>query len=54
VVAEQARGDGADRGRTRIGHIEDAVAATTVRLSAEETARLEAPYRPHEVLPKRQ
>jgi aryl-alcohol dehydrogenase-like predicted oxidoreductase len=40
-------------GATKIGHIEDAVAATTVTLSAEETARLEAPYRPHEVMPKR-
>jgi aryl-alcohol dehydrogenase-like predicted oxidoreductase len=40
-------------GATKIGHIEDAVAATTVTLSAEEIARLEAPYRPHEVMPKR-
>lgn len=39
-------------GATKIGHIEDAVAATTVQLSEEEIARLEAPYRPHEVLPK--
>lgn len=40
-------------GATKLGHIEDAVAATEVRLSEEEIARLEAPYRPHEVLPKR-
>jgi aryl-alcohol dehydrogenase-like predicted oxidoreductase len=40
-------------GATKISHIEDAVAATTVTLSAEEIARLEAPYRPHEVMPKR-
>ena len=32
--------------------IEDAVAATTVQLFEDEIARLEAPYRPHEVLPK--
>jgi aryl-alcohol dehydrogenase-like predicted oxidoreductase len=40
-------------GATRIGHVEDAVAATGLTLSAEEIARLEAPYVPHEVLPKR-
>jgi aryl-alcohol dehydrogenase-like predicted oxidoreductase len=40
-------------GATKIDHVEDAVAATEVTLSAEEIARLEAPYRPHEVLPKR-
>jgi 1-deoxyxylulose-5-phosphate synthase len=40
-------------GATKLGHIEDAVAATEVILSAEEIAALEAPYRPHEVLPKR-
>lgn len=39
-------------GATKLHHVEDAVAATTVALSAEEIARLEAPYRPHEVLPK--
>ena len=36
-------------GATRIGHLDDAVAATEVTLSEEETARLEAPYRPHPV-----
>jgi aryl-alcohol dehydrogenase (NADP+) len=36
-------------GATRISHLEDAVAATSLTLSAEEVARLEAPYRPHEV-----
>lgn len=40
-------------GATKIGHIEDAVAATGVTLSEKEVAQLEAPYRPHEVLPKR-
>jgi aryl-alcohol dehydrogenase-like predicted oxidoreductase len=40
-------------GATKLTHIEDAVAATEVTLSEEEIARLEAPYRPHEVLPKR-
>jgi 1-deoxyxylulose-5-phosphate synthase len=40
-------------GATKLGHIEDAVAATAVRLSDEEIGRLEAPYRPHEVMPKR-
>ena len=39
-------------GATKLSHIEDAVAATTVQLSEEEITRLEAPYRPHEVLPK--
>ncbi|MEV0650788.1 aldo/keto reductase [Phytomonospora sp. NPDC050363] len=36
-------------GATRIGHVEDALAAVDVRLSAEEAAALEAPYRPHAV-----
>ncbi len=40
-------------GATKTGHIEDAVAATEVTLSDDEIARLEAPYRPHEVLPRR-
>jgi len=40
-------------GATKLPHIEDAVAATEVTLTAEEVARLEAPYVPHEVLPKR-
>lgn len=39
-------------GATKIGHIEDAVAATSVVLSEEEIVRLEGPYRPHEVQPK--
>jgi aryl-alcohol dehydrogenase-like predicted oxidoreductase len=39
-------------GATKIGHVEDAVAATEVTLSEEEVARLERPYRPHEVQPK--
>jgi aryl-alcohol dehydrogenase-like predicted oxidoreductase len=37
-------------GATKLEHLEDAIAATEVALSAEETARLEAPYRPHPVL----
>jgi aryl-alcohol dehydrogenase-like predicted oxidoreductase len=37
-------------GATKPHHLEDAVAALTVRLSPEETARLEEPYRPHPVL----
>jgi aryl-alcohol dehydrogenase-like predicted oxidoreductase len=40
-------------GATRVRHIEDAVAATTVSLSAAEIALLEAKYVPHEVQPKR-
>jgi aryl-alcohol dehydrogenase-like predicted oxidoreductase len=37
-------------GATKLAHLEDAVAATRVALTDEETARLEAPYRPHPVL----
>jgi aryl-alcohol dehydrogenase-like predicted oxidoreductase len=37
-------------GATRLGHVEDAVAAAELQLSAEEIARLEEPYRPHPVL----
>jgi len=37
-------------GATRIGHVEDALAAGQVQLSAEEVARLEEPYVPHPVL----
>ncbi|MDX3231694.1 aldo/keto reductase [Streptomyces sp. ME19-01-6] len=37
-------------GATRIGHLEDAVAAVGVRLDEEEVARLEAPYRPRPVM----
>ncbi len=40
-------------GATKVGHVDDAVSASTLRLSAEECARLEAPYVPHEVQPKR-
>jgi 1-deoxyxylulose-5-phosphate synthase len=36
-------------GATKLGHLEDAVAAVDVALSDEEVARLEAPYRPHPV-----
>ena len=39
-------------GATKPHHIDDAVAATGITLDAEERARLEAPYRPHEVQPK--
>ena len=37
-------------GATRLEHLEDAVAATAVRLSAEEVALLEEPYTPHAVV----
>ncbi len=36
-------------GATRLSHLEDAVAGSSLSLSPEEVARLEAPYRPHEV-----
>jgi 1-deoxyxylulose-5-phosphate synthase len=36
-------------GATKLRHLEDAVAAVQVRLSVEEVARLEAPYRPHAI-----
>ena len=36
-------------GATKVGHLEDAVAATGLALSTEEIERLEAPYRPHPV-----
>jgi len=37
-------------GATKLGHLEDAVAAVDLSLSQEEVARLEAPYRPHPIL----
>ena len=37
-------------GATKLGHLEDAIAAVDVALSDEEAARLEAPYRPHPIL----
>ena len=37
-------------GATKLGHLEDAIAAVDVALSEEEAARLEAPYRPHPIL----
>jgi aryl-alcohol dehydrogenase-like predicted oxidoreductase len=37
-------------GATKLGHVDDAVAALSVALSDEEVARLEAPYRPHPVI----
>jgi aryl-alcohol dehydrogenase-like predicted oxidoreductase len=37
-------------GATRVGHVDDAVAALDVSLGADEIARLEAAYRPHRVL----
>jgi aryl-alcohol dehydrogenase-like predicted oxidoreductase len=37
-------------GATKLGHLDDAVAAVDLRLAAEEAARLEAPYRPHPVI----
>jgi aryl-alcohol dehydrogenase-like predicted oxidoreductase len=37
-------------GATKLGHVDDALAALDVVLSDEEVARLEAPYRPHPVI----
>jgi 1-deoxyxylulose-5-phosphate synthase len=37
-------------GATRLGHVEDAMAAAELQLSPEEIARLEEPYQPHPVL----
>jgi aryl-alcohol dehydrogenase (NADP+) len=37
-------------GASKMPHLEEAVAALDIRLSAEEMARLEAPYQPHPVL----
>src|SRR5262249_6872415 len=37
-------------GATKLGHVEDALAATTMELSPDEIARLEEPYVPHRVL----
>jgi aryl-alcohol dehydrogenase-like predicted oxidoreductase len=34
-------------GATKVGHLDDAVAATALVLSPDEIARLEEPYRPH-------
>jgi 1-deoxyxylulose-5-phosphate synthase len=36
-------------GATKLSHLDDAVAATTIALTPDETARLEAPYRPHPI-----
>jgi 1-deoxyxylulose-5-phosphate synthase len=37
-------------GATKLDHVDDALAAARLTLSADEIARLEAPYRPHRVL----
>jgi aryl-alcohol dehydrogenase-like predicted oxidoreductase len=37
-------------GATRLGHLQDAVAAVEVTLTEAEVARLEAPYQPHAIL----
>jgi 1-deoxyxylulose-5-phosphate synthase len=37
-------------GATKLGHLEDALAAAELELSPDEIARLEEPYRPHRVL----
>ncbi|RZK22389.1 MAG: aldo/keto reductase, partial [Hymenobacter sp.] len=37
-------------GASKPGHLEDAVAAIGVQLSADEITRLEEPYQPHPVL----
>jgi len=36
-------------GASKPHHLDDAVAAVSVKLSAEEIARLEEPYLPHEI-----
>jgi aryl-alcohol dehydrogenase-like predicted oxidoreductase len=36
-------------GATKLAHIEDAVAAAELELTAEEAAAVEAPYAPHEI-----
>ena len=36
-------------GASRVGHLDDAMAALALRLTSEETAALEAPYVPHPV-----
>jgi aryl-alcohol dehydrogenase-like predicted oxidoreductase len=37
-------------GATKLGHLQDGIAAMEVRLTEEESSRLEAPYRPHPIL----
>jgi aryl-alcohol dehydrogenase-like predicted oxidoreductase len=37
-------------GASKVGHLDDAIAAVDVSLSEEEAARLEAPYRPHRII----
>jgi len=37
-------------GASKLPHLDDAVAALAIRLDAEETAFLEAPYQPHAIL----
>jgi 1-deoxyxylulose-5-phosphate synthase len=37
-------------GATKVSHLDDAIASIDVALGDEETARLEAPYRPHPIL----
>lgn len=37
-------------GATKVGHLEDAVAAVELRLDEQEVARLEAPYRPRPIM----
>lgn len=37
-------------GATKLGHVEDALAAAKLELTPDEIARLEEPYRPHPVL----
>lgn len=36
-------------GASRVEHVDDAIAALSVRLDPEESRRLEAPYRPHTI-----
>jgi len=49
LAVAQARRDGADRGATKAQHLEEAIAAEELSLSAAEIERLEEPYVPHAV-----
>ena len=50
MVAGQAGRRAPIIGATKMQHLEDAIAAVDLKLSAEDVASLEAPYVPHPVL----
>ena len=50
MAAAPTRGQAPIIGATKMQHLEDAVGAVDVKLSAEDVALLEAPYVPHPVL----